>query len=643
MSKRSSMWFVGLVALALGVGIGSQLNGLFDSGSDDSGMRSGSGMTSQAMDDAPVYQSGPYKVSVAVNPEAPQVGDNKLMIKVMDAQGNPVEDANIQAFGEMSAMGAMPAMRAPASVEQVAPGEYAGPMNIEMSGEWPLSISIEKPGKGATALSFEMATGRPGLQLASGGVKVMSAGEMSQDAAGASGAKPTYRAGPFKFDVTIAPETPRVGENRLIIDLRDSQGKPVSGAQIKAVAEMPAMGAMPPMQAPADFNETEPGRYLGAFALSMSGEWPLSVQIRKGGMGSQRISFDMATGRQGLQVVAGAGAAGQGGMQSMQEVPANAIRVDSRRRQLIGVETSKVAYRDLTRTIRAVGQVVYDETKLSEVTLRFNGWIGELKADYVGKDVRKGDVLFTVYGPELLAAQQQYLEVLRGRFGQGSRLVEAARKRLLLWDMAPSQIEELEQRGEPLDYVPITAPRGGTVVEKHVVIGSAMMAGTTLMRIADLSQVWVEAEVYEAELPLVKVGMPAVVTLPYAPGKTYEAKVDYVYPYLQGMTRTGRVRLTLNNPDGVLKPDMYAEVKLKADLGRSLVVPEEAVLFAGDSRVVFVDIGGGNLKPQKIKAGQQAGDYIEVLEGLRAGDEVVTSGNFLIASEARLKTGIAQW
>jgi Cu(I)/Ag(I) efflux system membrane fusion protein len=353
---------------------------------------------------------------------------------------------------------------------------------------------------------------------------------------------------------------------------------------------MPAMGAMLAMQAPAIFDEAAPGRYVGTFKLAIGGAWPLSVQIKKEGIGSQKISFDMATGRPGLQLVSGAVAEAQTGRQ-VEPAPPGTIVVDSHRRQLIGVTIGKASYRHLTRDIRAVGQVVYNEPKLSDVTLRFNAWIGELYANYVGKHVKQGDVLFTVYGPELLAAQQQYLEVLRSRSDLSDGLIQAARKRLLLWDMTPSQIDELERRGEPLDYVPILAPRSGTVVEKNVVIGTANPAGTRLMRIADLSKVWVEAEVYEGELPLVQEGMPAVVTLPYLPGKAFKATIDYVYPTLQGITRTGRIRLTLDNADGVLKPDMYAEVKLKADLGRRLVVPEGAVVFAGDDRVVFQDLG----------------------------------------------------
>ena len=174
-------------------------------------------------------------------------------------------------------------------------------------------------------------------------------------------------------------------------------------------------------------------------------------------------------------------------------------------------------------------------------------------------------------------------------------------------------------------------------------MGSANKAGMTLMRIADLSRVWVEAEVYGSELALVRPGMEAVVTLPYLPGQTFNTKVHYIYPYLANGTRTGRIRLLLDNPEGHLKPGMYAEVKLKVDLGQRLVVPEEAVMFAGDSRVVFVDLGDGKLKPQKIITGIQTRDYIEVLEGLGQGDRVVISGNFLVAAESRLKSGIGQW
>jgi len=214
----------------------------------------------------------------------------------------------------------------------------------------------------------------------------------------------------------------------------------------------------------------------------------------------------------------------------------------------------------------------------------------------------------------------------------------------MLWDISPAQVRAIERRGEAYEYLPIFAPKSGTVVEKMVNEGSHMKTGDMLLRIADLSTVWIDAEVYEADLPLIEKGMPAEISLPYGPNKQYQAKVDYIYPYLEGMTRTARIRLVLDNPDGALKPDMYAQVKLQADLGRRLMVPEDAVLVAGESRVVFKDMGeDGKLKPARVKTGQRVDGFVEITEGLDPGDDIITSGNFLIASEAKLKTGIEQW
>ncbi|MFV1993353.1 MAG: efflux RND transporter periplasmic adaptor subunit, partial [Acidiferrobacterales bacterium] len=238
---------------------------------------------------------------------------------------------------------------------------------------------------------------------------------------------------------------------------------------------------------------------------------------------------------------------------------------------------------------------------------------------------------------------QEYLETLRRRKNKNDTLLRASRQRLSLWDITPAQIRQLEKRGTAIEYLPIISPANGTVVEKTIVAGSAVKAGQKLLRIADLSTVWVEGEIYEYEIPFVKVGMEAKIVLPDQPGKSLQGKVKYIYPYLQGDTRTAKVRVEMDNRDGVLKPDMYTHLHLKIDLGLRLVVPESAVLYAGDSRVVFLDLGNGRLQPRKIKTGVRNADDIEVLEGLQAGDKVVTSGNFLIAAESKLKAGIDQW
>lgn len=453
-------------------------------------------------------------------------------------------------------------------------------------------------------------------------------------------------AGEIEIGVRIDPPVPRVGDNRLILELRNAAGDPVS-APVTAVARMPAMGAMPEMLAPADLEETAPGRFEGSMNLSMRGEWPLTIAIEGPRSGQQaRLQFDLATDRGGLSVSSGGMPIGDdtaGADDATVLEDGTVITIDNRRRQLIGVETGEVAYRELAIPVRAIGRVAYDERRLSEVSLRFDAFIGDLYADYVGLPIAAGDPLFTVYSPELLAAQREYLDTLARRGGDDSPLLRAAEQRLRLWDLADAEIGALERRGEAAEYVTIRAPRSGTLIARNVADGSAVRTGETLLAIADLSQVWVEAQVYEADLELVEPGIPAVIRLPYLPGREYEAVVDDVYPYLDPATRTGRLRLTLDNADGALKPDMYADVSLRASLGERLTVAEEAVIIAGESRVVFVDLGQGRLRPTRIETGRRAQGLVEVLAGLDAGDRVVTSGNFLLAAETRLRTGLTQW
>lgn len=621
------------------------------------------------------YQSGPFVIGIRITPETPSVGKNRLTLLLEDRQGKPVSSAEIKAYGEMAAMGAMPAMRAPVDLEETAPGKYEGPFELQMRGAWPLMLVIEKPGMGATRLSFDMATGRTGLEIASGGTVIQSMQKNDQSATSGHSmpqqdANGIITSGDYRVLITTKPEIPQTGRNKLLLDVIDKDGNPVSDARVRAVIQRQISTAgqkQEKSEFAVEIIETTPASYTGEFQLPADGQWTLAVDIQKEKLGHGDLVFDLVTGKQGLQLVTTtpegiayytcsmhssvrAAGPGQCPICSMdlvpvtkEEVTTGTITLDNRRRQLIGLETGVAKIRRLASDIRAVGQVMYDETRLSDISLRFDAWVGDLKADFVGKEVRRGDMLFSVYGPELLAAQQEYLELLKRRRGQTDSFIRAAEKRLLLWDMSPSQIKQLQERGLPLDYVPIMSPRSGTVVEKNIVAGTAHKAGATLMRIADLSQVWIEADVYESELDLIKPGMAAEVILPYLPGRTYQGKVDYIYPYLTGATRTGRIRLTIENKDGALKPDMYAEVRLKTDLGERFSVPEEAVLFAGDSRVVFVDLGEGKLKPKTIKTGVRTKDYIEVLKGLEPGDRIVTSGNFLIAAESRLKSGIEQW
>jgi Cu(I)/Ag(I) efflux system membrane fusion protein len=453
---------------------------------------------------------------------------------------------------------------------------------------------------------------------------------------------PRFQVGEWDVAIATDPGTPRVGDNALIVELRDEQGNAVTDVNLDAYAEMPAMGSMQAMRTSAGLEQTAPGRFEGELNLSMRGEWPLTIQIIDPQGDTRQARFELATDRLGLNIAAGGTA--MGGVMS-EDDDDTVITIDNRRRQLIGLETGLAIHRDLVKSIRTVGQVTYDERLLSEVSLKFDGYIGELSADYVGAEVHKGQVLFTVYSPAVLAAQREYLETWKRRanLGADDTLLGAARKRLTLWDLSAAAIDALERRGVPQDYMAIHASRRGIVIERHIANGSAAPRGQTLLSIADLSRVWVEADVYEADLDLISIGANAVVSLPYLPGRRVAAAIEYVYPFLQGKTRTGRVRLTLDNAAGDLKPGMYAEVSLQAALGHRLSVPEEAVIVAGESRVVFVDLGRDRLKPVRIQSGRRTQGFIEVLDGLAHGDKVVTSGNFLIAAETRLKTGMKQW
>ena len=326
------------------------------------------------------------------------------------------------------------------------------------------------------------------------------------------------------------------------------------------------------------------------------------------------------------------------------ELSSGIVTVDEVRRQRIGVKIDEVRKAPLTLTVRAVGVVKYDESKLEDVSLKVAGWIRGLKVDATGQPVKKGDVLFHLYSPELFAAQQEYLVALRARNGDPSDpLVRAARQRLRLWDIPQAQIDALATRGEAVEAIAIRSPATGYVIEKTVVDGAAVEPGMRLYRIAALDRVWVEAQVYESDLPHVKVGQRVEITLPFVPGKKFEGRIAYVYPYLEAGTRTGKVRIELPNPGGELKPEMYADVSFEVNQGERLQVPASAVIYTGPRRLVFVDLGEGRLQPREVKLGQRSGESFEVLDGLREGERVVTSGNFLIAAESRIRSAAEYW
>ena len=327
------------------------------------------------------------------------------------------------------------------------------------------------------------------------------------------------------------------------------------------------------------------------------------------------------------------------------------VLIDEGRRQLIGVRTAPVIEGPMSRSFRAVGRVTYDESSFTDVNLKVSGWITKLLVGQTGQRVSRGQTLFMLYSPDLYAAQQDYLLAIRGAHGNSSagnsnrmeQLGRAARKRLSLLGLSETQIDKIAAGSDPIDTIPIASPASGFVIEKDVVEGASVQASMRLFRIAALDKVWVEADVYEEDLAQAHVGQSAKVTLDYLPGHTYDAKVAYVYPYLQSAARTGRVRIELTNKALELRPGMYARVEVSAELGARVQVPASAVVYTGPRRLVFVDLGDGRFKPQEIQVGVEANGMYEVQNGLKAGDMVAASGVFLIAAEARISTAAKYW
>jgi Cu(I)/Ag(I) efflux system membrane fusion protein/cobalt-zinc-cadmium efflux system membrane fusion protein len=322
------------------------------------------------------------------------------------------------------------------------------------------------------------------------------------------------------------------------------------------------------------------------------------------------------------------------------------VSVDPVTQQNMGIRTAIVKKEPLAFTIRTYGHVTSDETRTAQINIKTNGWIERLYVDFTGKPVVKGEPLFEIYSPELLAAQEEYLVTYRNMQRLNNRdsegLLGSARRRLEYFDIAASEIELIEKSGQVKKTILVRSPLSGFVIQRQVEEGGYVKAGTMLFRIADLSRIWVEAHIYEYEFSWVAAGQIAEMTLPYQPGKVFSGRVAYVYPYLQPKTRDVVIRLEFENPDLALKPDMYADVRIKSDFGREgLVIPSEAVIRSGERNVVFVTRGDHKFAPRDVTLGLPVdGGKIQILTGLAAGEIVVTSGQFLLDSESKLKEAV---
>ncbi|HXZ84644.1 MAG TPA: efflux RND transporter periplasmic adaptor subunit [Myxococcota bacterium] len=472
----------------------------------------------------------------------------------------------------------------------------------------------------------------------------------------------------MKVELSVASGALREGKNELRLRVVDAaSGAPVDDASLSLDYAM-SMAGTPPMKGSATAAPLGGGEYRAEADLRMAGTWQLALSARRASGQEARATGSLRTGAAEIQIAASPSPAGADEIShytcsmhpsvheshpgkcpicGMDLVPVTrgqaangVVRVEPERLQKIGVRFAQVERAPLVRTVRALGRVTWDETRLVDVAPKISGFVRDLRADALGARVAKGEPLFSLYSPDLYAAEAEYLQA----HSSGSeRLASAGRARLRLWDVAERDVAALEASGKPLETLPVRAPASGYLVEKNVVEGGAFEAGQRLFRIAPLERIWVEAEVYASDLALVGVGTLATVSAPYLPGRTLQAKVAYVLPSLASETRTARVRLELENGDLALRPEMFVDVELHADLGPRVLVPTSAVIVSGDRRVVFVERAPGELEPRSVETGVTGEDVIEVTSGLQPGERVVASGNFLIAAESRVQSLLEQW
>src|SRR3989454_6294699 len=330
------------------------------------------------------------------------------------------------------------------------------------------------------------------------------------------------------------------------------------------------------------------------------------------------------------------------------------IFIAPERQQLIGVKTASAETKSLVKEIRMVGRVAYDETKITHIHTKVSGFIEEVFADYVGKPVKAGEPLFTIYSPDLVATQQEYLLALKSNAvlkdsafpwvsGGSNNLLEAARQRLMLWDVSPAEIEALEKGGQVKRALAINSPVSGVVMDRQAYHhGRYVTPEMDLYTIVDLSSIWVLGQVYESDLPLLKLGQMVQIELPYSSNvNRRQGRIVFISPTLDPKTRALEVRVEFPNPDLALKPDIFVNFKLSVPLGRQLTLPSEAVLDTGTMQYVFVDKGQGYFEPRMVKAGARTVEVVAIESGLKAGERVVTAANFILDSESRLKGAFA--
>ncbi|MEE9355310.1 MAG: efflux RND transporter periplasmic adaptor subunit [Methylococcaceae bacterium] len=467
-----------------------------------------------------------------------------------------------------------------------------------------------------------------------------------------------YTVGKYQISVDFNSNQPQTGNNRINILVTDQEGHPINAkTRVRAYDQ-----GMNTIISPT-IRKIQQGRFAGSVDLPDVGEWILAVDVDSSMLGHGDLLLVLKTGRKGLEQLTAtqesiayytcsmhpsvkSATQGTCPICSMdliavkkKDKQAGVVTVNDKKRQLIGVTTAEVGKRPFIKTINAPGKISYDESRLTEITLKYDAWIEALAVKDIGLSVKKGEPLFNIYSPELISAQQEYLSALQS----GDSYKTAAAERLKLWGVNAIQLKKLQRRGRSLTKLPILSPVTGVVVSKNIIQGTAVKSGAPLLRIADLSKVWLETSIYQSDLPWVKEGVSVEISVDDLPNFKWRSVVNRIDPFINSTTHTASLRMEVENKQGLLRPNMYASAQIQVDLGERLLIPQTSVIFSGEKRIVFRDLGHGELQPVTITTGLQNENDIEVLAGLTENDKIVSSGHFLIAAESKLKSGLKQW
>ena len=438
----------------------------------------------------------------------------------------------------------------------------------------------------------------------------------------------------LKLDLVPIPNPPEAGENKFDVLIKDDKGEAIEKADVRIMISMLAMGAMPRMEEKTKIVEKGGGRYLAEYDLSMGGTWDVVVSVAKEGS-EEKFNFSLTTGIPGLVSKGGGKSAANGD----EHAATNILPIGPDRLQRIGVRFAEVKTMLLNKTLRTAGIVESDNTRKTDVTLRFSGYVEKQFRGRIGDTVQAGTPLVSVYSPDLIAAQSEFL--LAHGEGIAGPLHTSTSERLKNMGLSQRDIERIEKTGKPQRDTVITAPQGGTVLDVTVREGSSFSQGQILYSIGDLTKNYIVARVFQRDVANLIVGQPVEIITPDQ-DRAFVGKVDLIFPSINEGEGTANVRVQIGE-GADLKPGTFVDLRFPIDLGNRLVVPVTAILYSGSHKYVFVDQGEGALEPREIKTGKTTDDFVEVMDGVNDGERVASAGTFLISSEAQLRSALPKW